>query len=332
MKVDDIRPDALMDGQRAAMVEDIAFLRDRSDRFVEVGCPACGGGEKEPLYEKYGMAHQRCRACSTQFISPRPTPELLGEFYAGSVNYAYWAKYIFPASAESRRVGIFEPRARMVADACRERGLGGGAIVEIGAGYGQFCDEIRKLDVFERVIGVEPTPDLAQVCRDKGVEVIESPYEQARLDSGASMIVAFEVLEHLFDPFAFARWSFDALVPGGALLVTCPNIRGLDTILLGREATAVDHEHLNYFHPTSLGNMLDRAGFESVETSTPGKLDVDLLRRGRAEGQVSDAVLGPILAAILDAEDPVTAEEMQSVVRRAKLSSHLMAIAIKPKQ
>src|SRR3546814_583331 len=103
MKVADIRPDALMAGQQAAMLRDIATLLDRRAEFVAVPCPACGRDAPTVLYEKYGMTHNRCAACRTQYISPRPSSAVLRDFYEASENYAYFAAHIFPASAETRR-------------------------------------------------------------------------------------------------------------------------------------------------------------------------------------------------------------------------------------
>ena len=53
------------------------------------------------------------------------------------------------------------------------------ALYDVGAGYGTFCEEVSRLG-FDRVIALEPEPHLAQTCRDKGLEVIEAPVEQAQ--------------------------------------------------------------------------------------------------------------------------------------------------------
>ena len=301
MKVADIRPDALMAGQQAAMQRDIAMLQTRRAEFVETPCPACGD-VGAPLYEKYGMTHRRCAGCATQYVSPRPSPAVLRDFYRGSENYAYFARHIFPSSAEQRRERLFRPRAAMVADLVRTSGMDRPSLVEVGAGYGLFCEEVRATGAFGRIVGIEPTPDLA----------------------------AFEVIEHLFDPAAFltaCRWL---VRPGGRILLTCPNIQGFDTILLGSASSAVDHEHLNYFNPDSMALLLRRAGFEDIEVTTPGRLDVDLVRRALAEGTVAPAQLGPFLAHLLDRDDAGTDALLQDFLRSARLSSNLQAVARLP--
>lgn len=330
MKVADIRPDALMEGQQAAMQRDIAMLQARRPEFVETACPACGDGAGAPLYEKYGMTHRRCTACATQYVSPRPGPAVLRDFYRDSENYAYFARHIFPASAEQRRERLFRPRAAMVADLVRASGMDRPSLVEVGAGYGLFCEEVRATGVFGRIVGIEPTPDLAGICRDKGIEVIELPVEEIGAVEPFDILAAFEVIEHLFDPAAFLTACRRLVRPGGRILLTCPNIQGFDTILLGSASSAVDHEHLNYFNPDSMALLMRRAGFEDIEVTTPGRLDVDLVRRALADGTVAPAQLGSFLAHLLDRDDAGTDALLQDFLRRARLSSNLQAVARLP--
>ena len=123
MKVADIRPDSVMAGQAPALQKDIDWLAARRESFVHVPCPACGGDAPEPLYEKYRMAHVRCPDCATQYATPRPDAETLGDFYATSANYEFWAKHVFPVTSAARRVQIFRPRAEAVARLARAAGV-----------------------------------------------------------------------------------------------------------------------------------------------------------------------------------------------------------------
>jgi 2-polyprenyl-3-methyl-5-hydroxy-6-metoxy-1,4-benzoquinol methylase len=327
MKVSEIRPDGLMAGQEAAMQKDLDWLAARKERFVEVSCPVCGSSVRRPLYEKYGMQHQLCDVCGTQYVSPRPTAEMLGAFYAGSENYRYWAKEIFPASREKRRAAIFQPRAAIVADLVRRHGLAGGVLVEVGAAHGLFCDEIRKLNLFARLVAIEPTPDMASECRALGFETIEAPWERVRLDQPAQVIAAFEVIEHLFDPGAFLRWCHANLLADGHVLFTCPNIVGFETLLLGKASGAVDHEHINLFTPQSLCRLIEASGFTVIESTTPGELDVELVRRALDAGDVDEAMLGPVVSRLLRHADPDVWKGLQDLLKRAGLSSNMLVLA-----
>jgi SAM-dependent methyltransferase len=291
----DIRPDALMAEQARRYAADVAWLLERRDRFVEVPCPACEATGHEPRWSKYGLDYRRCAACDSVYVSPRPDPGLLDEYYRSSSNYEYWNTVVFPASEDARRERIFRPRAERVVELARRHGAGTATLVDIGAGYGTFCEEVRRLGAFERVVALEPEPHLAATCREKGLEVVEAPVEQADLGT-ADVVTSFEVLEHLFSPRAFVEQCARVLRPGGLLMLTCPNVHGFDVEVLGELSATVDAEHLNYLHPASLGALLERCGFAVVDSQTPGRLDAELVRKKALAGEVElDAFLQRVL-------------------------------------
>ncbi|HYR28041.1 MAG TPA: class I SAM-dependent methyltransferase, partial [Thermoanaerobaculia bacterium] len=270
----EIRPDHLMKGQEERFAADIARLLAHRAGFVEVNCPACESPEKTKAFEKYTLTYVNCTSCETMYISPRPMPPHLEDYYSSSENYAYWNNYIFPASEDARRDKIFRPRAERIVDIAKRHGKEHGTLLEVGSGFGTFCQEVQRVGTFGRVIAVEPTKDLAETCRKRGLEVIEKPIEHVKLESGSvDLIASFEVIEHLFSPKEFLQSCNAVLSSGGLLILTCPNGKGFDILELQALAGAVDVEHLNYFNPKSLALLLDRCGFDTLESTTPGKLD-----------------------------------------------------------
>ena len=330
MKVSDIRPEELMDGQKAAEAKDIRWLEKRKNNFIEVLCPACELNNSKFLYEKKSMKQVRCLNCFTQYANPRPTPKILSEFYLNSKNYEYFAKYIFPASMEQRRIKIFKPRAEMISKIIKNLGLHGGTLVEVGCGYGQFCTEINALNVFDEILGIEPTPDLASICRKKNIEVIENSYENISFDESIDFIVHFEVIEHLFSPKDFVNWCYTSLKKGGYMVATCPNVAGLETTLLGKESNAVDHEHINLFSPDSIKILLKKCNFEIIELSTPGVLDIDLVRRAVKEERYEIDQIDPIIKEILFHSNKQVQKKFLLLLQEAHLTGNLMVIAQKP--
>ena len=314
----EIRPDELMAEQARRYAADVAWLLERRDRFVAAGCPACDATEHDVRWRKYGLVYLQCRACWTVYASPRPDPALLDEYYRSSSNYEYWNTVVFPASEDARRERIFGPRAERVAALAP-----GGTLLDVGAGYGTFCEEVRALGAFERVVALEPEPHLAETCRTKGLEVIEAPVERAALDAGVDVVTSFEVIEHLFSPHEFVERCAAVLRPGGLLMLTCPNVRGFDVEVLGEASATVDAEHLNYFHPASLGALLERSGFTVVETQTPGRLDAELVRKQALAGEVS---LDPFLRRVLLDEWERVGDAFQDFLVANGLSSNMWVV------
>ena len=319
----DIRPDHLMDGQADRFASDLRRLMAHRQEFVVVACPACGSESSRPAFQKYELSYVVCGACETMYVSPRPTPELLDQYYSTSENYSYWNKYIFPASEDARREKIFMPRAKRIIEICQRHQVNMGTVLEVGAGFGTFCQEITRLRAFDHVIAVEPTPDLARSCRDRGLQVIESPIEHVKLDGRKiDLIVSFEVIEHLFNPAEFIEKCWGLLPAGGILILTCPNVKGFDILTLQQLSSAVDSEHLNYFHPRSLSMLLEAKGFEVLEVQTPGQLDAELVRKSALAGEI-DLHTQQFLQHVLIDEWERLGHKFQEFLAANQLSSHM---------
>jgi SAM-dependent methyltransferase/predicted RNA-binding Zn-ribbon protein involved in translation (DUF1610 family) len=327
----EIRPVDLMAKQKIAALTDAGRMLSRCSEFVHVDCPACGGNASTRKYEKNGMPYVECPDCQTFYVNPRPPEEVLEWFYKGSPNYAYWNEVIFPASEQARLERIFVPRVNQVLALCEKYDVSTSSLIEIGAGFGTFCGEMTRRQVFQRVVAVEPTPDLAATCRKRGVEVIESPVEKIQLapDDLFDVVVSFEVIEHLFNPGKFVTNMTRLLKPGGIMLLVCPNGQGFDVQTLGVLSNTVDHEHLNYFNPGSLGRLLGGAGLEVLEQLTPGKLDAELVRNKILDGDfdISDQ---PLLKRILIDEWERLGEGFQEYLVQQGLSSNMWILAKKP--
>lgn len=318
-------PDDLLKEQEAAFARDVARLHARPDDFISVPCPACGGGANRHAFDKYSFAFQRCRACETIYMSPRPSESLMGEYYANSENYAYWAKYIFPATEQNRREKIHKPWLDRVAGYCTEFGIRRNTLLEVGPGFGTFSSVATESGIFKHVVAVEPTPELAQACRDRGVKVIEKRIEDLGDEiEKADVVVAFEVIEHLFDPRRFLDGIKPRMNQGGLLVLSCPNGLGFDIAMLGAGALAVDAEHVNLFNPSSLSGLLESVGFEVLKSHTPGRLDSEFVREAALKGEIK---LDPFLQRVLVDEWDKHGWSFQQFIAQQGLSSHMWVVS-----
>lgn len=328
----EIRPPESMHGQKIALLTDIGRLLSRRKEFVEIICPACGAASATYKYEKCGFCYIECISCQTFYINPRPSPAVLKWFYLGSENYAYWNKHIFPASEQARRQRIMVPRVDTVVELCKKYNVDMDTLLEIGAGFGTFCEELKNRKIFNRVVAVEPTPDLAKTCIEKGIEIIQKPVEEIAFSNASefNIAVSFEVIEHLFSPREFVANIFNILKPGGLLVLSCPNGQGFDVQTLGVLSDTVDHEHLNYFNPQSLSILLADCGYEVLESFTPGKLDAELVRNKVLEGKY-DISGQPFLRQVLLENWEEKGSAFQDYLVSQGLSSNMWAVARRPK-
>ncbi len=325
---ENIRREHLMQEHDRMHAEDLAELLRRGDEFVTVNCPACTRAGFSVAFVKNHFRFVTCDQCDTLYINPRPPYEMLKKFYENSRYMRFWNEKLFPQTEDERRKLIFGPRARRVVELCREHGANTGTLLDVGAGFGTFCEELGRLKVFGQIFAIEPSHGLAATCRERGLYVIESPVEEVDL-AQVDVITNFELIEHLFDPAAFLKACHRLLVPGGLFILTTPNIKGFDLAILKELSANIDGpEHLNYFHPQSLTHLLKRNGFEVLERLTPGKLDAELVRKKILNGELRLAPQDFVKQIIVDEWDRV-GDAFQRFLADNCLSSHLWVVARK---
>ena len=324
MKEADIRPARVHERYLALAQEDTqTFFADHAG-WAECPCPGCGGDAAVPAFTKHGFPYVQCPACRSLYVSPRPPQAALDGFYRDAPSSRYWAQEFFPAAEEARREQIIRPRVRRILEHERVRrlGLDRPLVVDVGAGAGVFATELLAAAPEARVVAVEPGEDLAERARAHGLRVVEKPVEVCdELGGEADIVTSFEVIEHVHDPLAFVRAVARLAKPGGLVLVTGLNGDGFDVQVLWNEAKAVSPpHHLNFLSVEGLEALFRRAGLSGVEIETPGELDVEIVRKGLAEGLAPEAPR--FLRLLLERRNGEVGERFQDFLRGARLSSH----------
>ena len=328
MREETIRPEHMMREYAVLFSQDRAELLKWREKFVIVSCPACGCSEYKAIFIKDKLHFVSCDNCQTVFINPRPDGALLEKYYNNARGLAFWNEQIFPASEPVRRKSIFRPRANRVIELCTKYKVNTNIIIDVGAGFGTFCEEIQKTNCFDRVVAVEPNQNLARTCEQKGIEVIAKPIEKVRME-GIDVITSFELIEHLFSPKNFLYSCSKCMDEGGLFICTTPNIKGFDLLTLGKLSDNIGGpNHLNYFHPDSLKLLLESCGFEVIETLTPGKLDAELVRKKVLSNEL-DVSTQPFLQEVLINSWDRVGGAFQQFLADNLLSSHMWIVARK---
>lgn len=330
MKEEEIRPQELFNRYLEVARQDIRrFFNDKS-QFVEVSCPACCSADSEFAFDKLGFQYRTCRACLSLYLSPRPTAEAIDRYYQEGQAVKFWSTDFYRETAEARREKIFKPRAQLIADLAKSGLLTKReTFVDVGAGYGIFLEEIARLGVFEKVLGIEPAPNMARACRQKGFEIIEKPMEAVMAaEVRADLVASFEVLEHVFSPWDLLRSIYRILDSGGLVLFTTLTISGFDLqVLWDRSKSIYPPHHINLISVEGMRSLVEGCGFEVLELVTPGKLDIDIVANAVRESP--DITIPRFVKYMLEKRGEKTHQAFQTFLQENNLSSHIRCIARK---
>jgi len=207
-----------------------------------------------------------------------------------------------------------------------------GRLIDVGPGFGTFCAVARQSGLFEEVVGIEPTPEMAHACRARGVTVVERRIEDVGNEvAPADVLVAFEVIEHLYEPQRFLAKTTQLVRPGGLMVLSCPNGEGFDIAVLGPKSQAIDAEHVNLFNPASLSALVGAHGFEVLEVTTPGRLDAEIVRDAVLAGK-HQLDCDPFLKRVLIDEWDRLGWPFQQFLAENRLSSHMWLVAQAPRE
>lgn len=326
MEIESIHPQAFVDKVHELMDADMRRFACVREEFVPAPCPACHSWDAEKAFALSGFEYQRCEQCQTVYLSPRPTAEQLATFFGESEGYRYWVKNMPATLAESRQKELLEPRLKTVSAIAREFAVEKGCVLEVGAGDGTFARMVKEAGDFEEIWLLEPAPVITEQA---GYHIIPATIEDAKLPAGqGDLVLAFEVLEHLLQPVQLMVKASHFLKDGGLLYLTTPNVRGFEVEKLGVHPTSVGWDHFNYFHPDSLQFLLESNGFEVLRMETPGKLDLQMVRRAFESGKV-DFADDPLLRFVLTEGWESVAGALQNFLARNGCSSHMVCLAKK---
>lgn len=320
MKEEEIRPRRVFDEylRLAALDADKHFSKSPRQPVL---CPACG---TQGLYSfsKHGFSYEGCPVCQTLFVRPCPPVQDFCRYYQESDSAKFFATTFYSETSEARREKLWRPKAWMVSEMLRQYGAHQHSLLDIGGGYGIFAEEYERL-MNRKVTVIEPGPDLAQICRQKGLEVIEAFLEDVttgQLPAGPKVFVSFELFEHLHDSGVFLQHLYSLMRPGDVFLFTTLSGMGVDIQVLWEESKSISLQHLNFFNPRSVRLLIERIGFRVLNVDTPGKLDIDILCNNRT--QIKDRFWRNFVAHASQEER----QEWQDFIAKHGLSSHMFVV------
>ena len=274
-------------------------------------CPLCGSADKEAIYlqrfaDESGLVPFEacevvvCAECGMGYADGIPPQAELDEYYRTMSKYEYQGRGGEETPHERER---FDETARFLAEHLPDRQA---SLLDVGCATGGLLRALRE-EGFQNLAGLDPSPVCVKLVQERGdARAIEGAlHDLPALGEQWDVVCATHVLEHVEDLGEALTALRTAVREGGWLFVEVPDVTGFCE---SRSTPFWEFsiEHINFFSPVSLENLLRQAGFAprvAEQTSQPvhAQAEVSVVRCLAAKTQPGvealalDKVSGPAL-------------------------------------
>lgn len=272
-------------------------------------CPVCGerlasAGNVE------GLSYARCPKEGSLFLAELPERKSWARLLEEVRRYRSSSASFHSQITQSRADHVYLPKLEWIQEALRLQGLTRPSLLEIGPLSEEFTRILKESGLFLQVqsldesgIGRKPETGLSQAA------------------------VLLESLDRTDDPVALLEGVANRLVEGGLLFVTALLSTGFDFSVLGtRNLYLCPPDRTNCFSLAGVSKLLEQAGFLLQEVSTPGVLDLQVVR---AHAQRDPSLPLSSFEKVLISADPETQSSFQEFLQKRGLSSFARIVAKK---
>lgn len=307
--------------------EEVKRLLIDKGNLVDVPCPACESNRKRKGFNKFGLEYVECMDCKTLYIFPRPSEESINRYFKESEAIKFWHSHVVKETLKGRISHLFRPRSTWVANLTEQYIENPAVFVDINTMYVEFLEQIDKLNLFKNKIVLDPVINLAESIKgEKGFEVINTSI--MNVDSNefnANVVTAFAIIDRVFNPEKILKAAKSLLNDSGLLFLTTSTI-GFDLqVLWNNSKTIFPPDKINLLSVEGIVKLLDKCGFEIIELSTPGQLDVELVKNAMENNE--DLQIPRFIAYFLKNRDKDAHRSFQEFLQQFKLSSHVRVVA-----
>lgn len=251
-----------------------------------------------------------CEQCGFCYADHLPGQEIFDAYYRDMSKYEQPVGAGQPSPFDLDR---FQETVQRIEKTIPERNL---RILEIGCATGLLLAQLKRAG-YANVSGLDPSPACSRAAQQLyGIKVHCGALSANLAEAGSiDLLILVGVLEHLRDLRAALEKMSGLLEKGGRLFVTVPDA---SRYALGEDAPFQEFslEHINYFGPQSLTNLLAVYGYRCLWSE-------------QALQRVNAQTLTPVLHAMFEKtevvpgpvawrKDPATAPGLEVYVAKSK--------------
>jgi 2-polyprenyl-3-methyl-5-hydroxy-6-metoxy-1,4-benzoquinol methylase len=227
-------------------------------------CPICGTSDSHPLCVVDGFTVLRCAHCAADFVWPSPDEAGLRAYYDRADWFEGGERGGYSNYDEQTTPQL--PMFDAILDSFEE-GAANLSVLDIGCGYGTHLEQAHRRGW--KCFGVEVSAHAREVISTRhGNKFFISDDVEQLIPHEFDLIVLFDVIEHLVDPYHlfYTLFAKGAITPKTKVIIATPNARSASAVSNPSEwAYRHPPSHLVYFSGHALTTFLQRLHFKSIE-------------------------------------------------------------------
>lgn len=205
-----------------------------------------------------------------------------------------------------------------------QHGIRAARILELGCAAGATAKQFKSALSPERYVGLEMEPEVAEQARAhlSEVHVVDlnatAPEALGLAKESFDLLLALDVLEHLYNPWDVLADYSELLAPGGHAVLSIPNVANVAVIqqlAQGKwqyeSAGLLDATHIRFFTRESIGQLVTGAGLNLLHVSSVLNPRPDLTQAREAGNNIN---LGNIQISNLSKSDVLNLFAFQFLV------------------
>ena len=272
LKKKEIQPKELLESYLTLLNQDIKKMFI-AEFLEEASCPVTGEQAVQESFSKMDMQYKVSKTFGNIYLSPRPSMDLLRQFYIESSARKFWLTKLWPETAEVRKEKIILPQLEWIS----------GFISQYSSEKKLHLAEFlpNHWDYYTTAMDLFPEWEyqLFESLFDSSMAervVTDGSMTDELTDNSIDVTFLFEALDRSPVPLEVLAKAQNVLKPGGLCFITCLLSSGFEVKLLGQESGIfAPPERMNLLSYEGMNTLIEKAGdFEVLEFSTPSVLDI----------------------------------------------------------
>jgi len=269
----ELRPREYYNEYSRLISEDVRkLLFPGREMWTERRCPGCTNADVKLSFERNGFQFYLCDGCFTLYVSPVPDQAALSKFRAEGQAERYLDTLFRNELSSKRYIHIIASIIAWVMTYTDRFDLTGGSCCVWSSHGARIAEIMKRKNACSDIVVVNGNEIMHR--EDNPVNTVESIRD---ISKPKDVMALFDLLERMVDPRTALFDALGKVNNGGMVFITCATYGFEYQVLKEHSPNLIPVDRLTLFSADALKRILRESGFEVLELSTPGRLDVEVV-------------------------------------------------------